>query len=251
MKKFIQEILNTAYKQGGKTYQFVSGCVRRTEEFLVKNWKVYIEKSYEMAKADNVEVFLILYQIRDQKLWKYQAQQDKIISELNYLLAPEGIKWVVTRTDNFFRTDKLVHFILTRTVRGLEPGKPSLWQVVQLIGQILIMKGFYITDVQIKEKGILLYQAWSVPSATDIYELENLLTYTTSENVIDSIVETTIGEYGKPQPGTIERIKSIVTMVLIIVIIVAVIYYVDKFTKIGERGIKIKKEVKKLWEDKK
>ena len=233
MRRFIRKILDKAYREGGKAYQFISGCARRAENFLKTGWTVYIEKTGDiilgtpgMATATAVEVYFLIYPISDLKFNKYRAREDKIISELNFLLKNEGIKdWIVIKSGNFFRTTKLVYFTTSRPKPTLTIGKTSLWETVQLAGQVLILKGFYITDVQIRKGGIMIYQAWQPnPSATDVYELETLLTYSEREAVIDKIVEKTIEDLAKPKKDIIKRIEWTATKVIIAAVVIMMIY---------------------------
>ena len=251
MREFIKRIQDEAYKEGGRTYQFISGCVRRAENFLKTGWNVYIEKQGEMDIAVRTEVFFLVYPISDLKLNKYQAKEDKIISELNFLLKKEGIKdWIVIKLGNFFRTTRLVYFTTSRPKPTLTIGKTSLWETVQLVGQVLILKGFYITVVQIRKGGIIIYQAWQPnPSATDIYELETLLTYSEREVVIDKIVEKTIEEEAKPEKDIIKRIEWTATKVIIAAVVILIIYLLVIYQAPIKLGFKVAE--KKLEKKKK
>ena len=251
MRTFIRKILDEAYKEGGKTYQFISGCVRRAENFLKTGWTVYIEKHGEMGTAIRAEVIFLVYPISDLKLNKYRIKEDKIISELNFLLKNEGTKdWIVIKSGNFFRTTKLVYFTTSRPKPTFNIGKTSLWETVQLVGQVLILKGFYITDVQIRKGGIMIYQAWQPnPSATDIYELKILLTYSEREVVIDKIVEKTIEDLAKPKKDIIKRIEWTATKVIIAAVVILIIYLLVIYQAPIKLGFKVAE--KKLEKKKK
>jgi len=253
MKKFIKESLDKAYRLGGKYYQYIVGCARRTEEFLGKKWFVYLE-SKRMFRADDVDVYILFgIRISDLKLKKYQGKQDKIISELNYLLTNEGLRWIVTRTDNFFRTPLLVHFRFSRAAKGwIDIGKPSLWEATQLVGQLLIMKGFCLNTARIEENGVMIYHSWGPePSASDISELENLLTYQESEWLIDNTVEKAVEEEAKPKEPpkpTIERIEATARNIIIAAVVIMMIYLLIVYQapiKLGFRALEKKLEKKK------
>ena len=258
MRRFIRKILDKAYREGGKAYQFISGCARRAENFLKTGWTVYIEKTGDiilgtpgMATATAVEVYFLIYPISDLKFNKYRAREDKIISEINFLLKNEGIKdWIVIKSGNFFRTTRLGYFTASRPKPILYLGKPSLWETVQLVGQLLIMKGFYIADVQIKEQGKLIYQAWQLsPSATDIYVLETLMAYSKRESVIDRIVEGVIEEEAKPpEPDMLKKIEWTATKIIIAAVVIMMIYLLIVYQapiKLGFRALEKKLEKKK------
>lgn len=255
MEKFIEDALNKAYQKGGKTYTFVNGCVARAENYLVKGCTYYTDDEWGMKGADNVTVALVVYAIPDLKLWKYQANQDKIISELNYLLVNKGYQWTITRLDNFFRTTKLVYFALTRPKSSyLDVGMSSLWQSVRLIGQLLIMKGFYILSTQVKDQNgkLLLLVDQSYPTQTDLHELQGLLSYSEMEDIIDEIVEGEVKEEAKPKLSWWEQILAEINKIKIAIIIVfvgiVIVYLLEKGTKIAEITVEAKKAFGKVEE---
>jgi len=242
MRDFIQESLNEAYKQGGRTYQFISGCARRAENFLGSDWYIYLDNGIEMRRATEVNVYFMLYAIDDLKLSKYQTQEDKIISEINSLLKNEGIKdWIITKSGfgNFFATRRMVSFVASRPESNfIDFGASSLKETVQIVGQLLTMKGFFITDVLIRKQGILIFQAWhSPPSSTEIYELETLMTFSEREDAIDGIVEKKTEELAKPKLSFIEKIELTAKRIVIIAIIILVVYLLIVYQKPIKAGI--------------
>jgi len=252
MRDFIEEALNESYKVGGKTYQFVSGCARRAENFLNGDWYVYVKNEVEMYNATMVDVYFLLYPMGDLKFSKYQAKEDEIISEINSLLKNEGVKgWVIIKSGNFFKTQKFVSFIASRPEVAPDWGTTtlSLLEAVQIIGQVLAMKGFYILTAEIKKQGITVYQAWQPnPSSTDIYELETLMTYSEREDVIDNIVEKVIEKLAQPKEegGIFGKIESTAKKVIIAAIVVLVVYLLIVYQKPIKMGIeKIEEKVGK------
>jgi hypothetical protein len=245
MRDFIDKVKTEAYKRGGNIYQFFSSCIRRAENFMKSGWTVYIEKAQTMDSATFVEVYLTLWKFSDatSKRDRYRAKEDQIISEINYLLNHEGIKdWTIQKAENWFFGTGIVYFTATRPKPTLTLGKTSLWETVQLVGQVLCLKGFYITDVIIKKDGIMIYQAWQDnPTTSEIYEIENLMSFYERENAIDDVVEETIEKIAEAEQekakegGTIGEIESFLKTILIIAIIFVIIYLIDKTVNIGEK----------------
>ena len=242
MRNFIQTALNESYKKGGNAYQFVSGCARRAENFLESGWSVIINETTEIYEATGVEVYFLTYPMGDSKFTKYRAIEDRIISEINTLLRNEGIKdCTIIKSGNFFTTQKLIYFTVSRP----EPsftfstilGKSTLWEAVQIVGQVLMMKGFYIVNVEMLKQGIVIYDAQQPqPSPTDIYELETLMTFLEREDVIDNIVEKAI-ESIQPPTTIFQKIESTTKKIIIAAIIILIVYLLIIYQKPIKMGI--------------
>jgi len=260
MRDFIQKVKTEALIQGGKVWQFFSGCINRAENFLGSAWKVQTEKTTELIDTLSSEIFYRVYPFSDirEKMDRYEQKKDEIISEINYILLHEGIKdWSVFKTSNKVFNGQIIHFAIIRPAKTFTIGI-SIKKVTEIIGQILSLEGFFITDIVIFKDGKWLYNAWhDPPTSTEIFEIQNLMPFSERENTIEDVVEKEIKniaknekeEIEKKQEGFFEKLKNGINFLIIILLIGYITYIVSVWTKTGEffkKGLDIlgKKEQK-------
>jgi hypothetical protein len=243
MRDFIARVKTEAFKRGGKIWQFFAGCINRAENFMKTGWNVAIEKAQDMDEATSVEIFYIIYKFPDilAKRDRYRVREDRIISEINYILSHEGIKdWTMKKVSDWIFGTSTIHFGAVRPKPTLTIGKTSLWEATQIVGQLLLLKGFFITGVVIIKNGVWLYHAWhETPTSTETFEIMNLMTFYERENAIDDVVETTIenmakGEQRKAALSFWERIEMWAKIILVILVVLAVTYILSEWRKTGE-----------------
>jgi len=240
MRDFIDKVKSEAFKRGGKIWQFFAGCINRAENFMKTGWNVTIEKAQDMDNATSVEIFYIIYKFPDiiDKRDRYRVREDKIISEINYILSHEGIKdWTMQKVSDWIFGTSTIHFGAVRPKPTFTIGKTSLWEATQIVGQLLLLKGFFITGVVIIKNGVWLYYAWHEnPTSTETFEIMNLMSFYERENAIDDVVETTIENMAKGEQGggLIGKIETWAKIILVILVVLAVTYIVSEWRKTGE-----------------
>jgi len=242
MRDFVKQIQSESFKLGGKILQFFSGCINRAENFMKTQWNVDKdgEKNGELDNATSVEIFYIIYKFPDilEKRNRYRLKEDEIISEINYLLNHEGIKdWKIKKVSDWVFNISTIHFGAVRPKPTITLGKSSLWETTQIVGQLLLLKGFFITAVVIIRNGVWLYYAWhDNPTSTEIFEIMNLMNFYERENVIDDVVEKTIMNIAKDEQkgGFVEKIETWAKIVLVILVVLTITYILSEWRKTGE-----------------
>lgn len=245
--KFIEKIIRNSLKTTGNTAIILNNLITRANQVLSQSWFNYKEDFLQVRKAINVEVNLMFYVFSDNSLKKikYNSLSSKLISELNNILRYEGINdWKISPTGEIIRGRNLIYFYLIREKPDLiDVGESSLRQALRVIAGFFTLKGFYLTDIIVREKGNVIFQSWNKnPSPDDVFVLD-AISYSERERVIDQYVEGIIPEIQsevieKSKPF-LEKIEDKLKKILFLAILILGIYlFLVNYAK-----IKLTKEV--------
>jgi hypothetical protein len=239
MRGFVNKVKSEAFKRGGKIWQFFAGCINRAENFLKSDWTTLINNVQRLDNATSVDVNYIVYPFPDitDKMNRYRLKENEIISELNYLLSSEGVKdWTFFKAREGVFGRFTIHLAAIRPKAGFT-FRTSLWEAVQIAGQLFLLKGFFFIGVVIRENGVWIYHAiHDNPTSTEIFGLQNLMTFYEREQVIDDVVENTIKNIAKSEQkgGIVGKVETWAKIILVILVVLAVTYIVSEWRKTGE-----------------
>ena len=88
---YLNGIKNEALKTGGTVFEFITGNVRRAQEFLGSKWRILTQEYEELKNVKSVDVILQIREL-DDKTYQYLSDNwMRIMWKISYVLTYLGV----------------------------------------------------------------------------------------------------------------------------------------------------------------